>query len=467
MKNVTRRLTAVGSPVPLPQDAMFRASLLALVALAAPASAQNTWRAGFAAERITPAEPMWMSGYASRTAPADGTESELWAKAAVLRAPDGTTFCLVTLDLVGIDRDTSRLVVKAITDKHRLPRAAVAVAVSHTHSGPVVGKNLRSMYFLDDHHAKLVDAYTDALPGRVLKAVDAAVAAVAPVTLSAGVGTADFAVNRRENKEADVPALRAAGALKGPADHAVPVLAARDPNGALKGVVFGYACHATVLSDLKWCADYPGFAQTELEKAHPGAVAMFWAGCGADQNPLPRRTVELARGYGKQLAVAVDAVLAKPMAPVGAGASAAYREVPLPLHEVPSREALLKQAGNANKYEAARAKHLLKQLEAPGGIPADYPYPVQTWKLGGVTWVLLGGEVVVDYALRLKRELGDGLWVAGYANDVMAYIPSARVLREGGYEGATSMMYYGLPSVWGPEVEERVVAEVRRQAAGK
>jgi neutral ceramidase len=447
---------------------MSRLALAAVLAFAGPASAQEAgWKAGFAAEKITPAEPMWMSGYASRTAPAEGTETDLWAKAAVLQAPDGKRFCLVTLDLVGIGRDTSQQVVKAITDKHRLPREAVALAVSHTHCGPVVGKNLRSMYFLDDEQARRVDAYTDALPGRVLKAVDAAVAATGPVTLSAGVGSAGFAVNRRENKEADVPALREKGAIKGPNDHAVPVLAARDPQGKLKGIVFGYACHATVLGFQKWCGDYPGFAQIELEKAHPGAVAMFWAGCGADQNPLPRRTVELARGYGKQLADAVDAVLAKPMAPVGPAASATYREVPLPLHEVPSREAILKQAESQNKYEAARAKYLLKQLETPGGIPADYPYPVQTWKLGDVTWVLLGGEVVVDYALRLKRELGSNLWVAGYANDVMAYIPSARVLREGGYEGATSMLYYGLPSVWGPRVEELIVAEARRQILGK
>ncbi|HYH64698.1 MAG TPA: hypothetical protein VD866_08405, partial [Urbifossiella sp.] len=97
-------------------------------------------------------------------------------------------------------------------------------------------------------------------------------------------------------------------------------------------------------------------------------------------------------------------------------------------------------------------------------------YPTQTWALGDqVLLVSLGGEVVIDYLLRLKKDVATSraLWVMGYANDVMAYIPSARVLREGGYEGATSMMYYGLPSVWGPEVEARVVAEVRRQAAGK
>lgn len=233
-------------------------ALAAVLAFATTAHAQEAgWKAGFATEAITPTESMWMSGYAARTAPSEGTETELWAKAAVLRDPGGVTLCLVTLDLVGVNRDTSQQIVKAITDKHKLPRAAVSLAVSHTHCGPVVGKNLRSMYFLDERHGKLVDAYTDALPGKVLKAVDAAFAAVAPVKLSVGTGSAGFAVNRRENKETDVPGLRAKGELKGPIDHAVPVLAARDASGKLKGVVFGYACHATTLAFQKWCGDYP------------------------------------------------------------------------------------------------------------------------------------------------------------------------------------------------------------------
>ena len=435
------------------------------LALAAPlVAAEPGWKAGFGTANITPPKPMWMSGYGARTAPADGKETDLWAKAAVFEAADGRRLVLVTLDLVGIDRATATAIAGPVLEKYKLPREAVVLSVSHTHCGPVVGKNLRAMYFFDDAQAKLVDEYTDALPALVLKAVDAAAAALAPVTLSWGSGTAGFAVNRRENKEADVPALREKGLLKGPTDHAVPVLAARDAKGTLKGVVFGYACHATTLSFQKWCGDYPGFAALELEVAHPGATAMFFAGCGADQNPLPRRTVELAKGYGKHLAAAVEAVLAKPMAPLAPEFAATYREIDLPLNDVPTREAFIKDAASENKYVASRAKMWLKTLDAGGEVPATYPFPVQTWRLGkDLTLVTLGGEVVVDYALRLKKELGGNLWVMAYANDVMAYIPSARVLKEGGYEGATSMLYYGLPTVWGPTVEDKVVAEVTRQ----
>ena len=115
--------------------------------------------------------------------------------------------------------------------------------------------------------------------------------------------------------------------------------------------------------------------------------------------------------------------------------------------------------------DEARAKHLLRELDRGAALPRTYPYPVLAWQLGpDLTFVALGGEVVVDYALRLKQELGPGrTWIAGYTNDVMAYIPSLRVLKEGGYEGGGAMAYYGLPASWGPRVEELIVAAVHEQ----
>lgn len=447
---------------------MWRSSLaLGMLFFSTMASAAEPgWKAGFGRSKITPEHLMWMSGYGARTAPAEGKETELWAKAIALEAPDGKRLVLVSLDLVGIGREISLRVCKLIQQKYQLPREAVVLEVSHTHCGPVVGTNLRcSMYLLDETQMQLVQAYTEGLPGLVLRAVDAAMADLSPATLSQGVGEAVFAVNRRENKEAEVPMLRAKGLLKGPVDHAVPVLAVRDSAGKLKGVLFGYACHATVMSYQKWSADYPGFASLDLEAAYPGATAIFFAGCGADQNPLPRRNIDLARGYGRQLADAVNAVIAKPMTPVAPEFAAVYREIDLPLQEIPGREAIVKDSLDANKFVAARAKMLLKMLETAGSLPTSYPYPVQTWRLGkDVALTILGGEVVVDYSLRLKKELGPGTWVMGYANDVMAYIPSARVLKEGGYEGATSMIYYGLPSIWGSKVEDLVIDEATRQA---
>jgi hypothetical protein len=133
---------------------------------------------------------------------------------------------------------------------------------------------------------------------------------------------------------------------------------------------------------------------------------------------------------------------------------------------LPTKEELQTAAESKDKFQAARAKMLLAEIVAGNPLRSDYPYPVAVWKIGSdLSWVILGGEVVVDFALRLKSDLaGKKTWVAGYANDVMAYIPSRRVLTEGGYEGGGSMVYYGLATIWAPEIEEVIVREVVRQA---
>jgi neutral ceramidase len=129
---------------------------------------------------------------------------------------------------------------------------------------------------------------------------------------------------------------------------------------------------------------------------------------------------------------------------------------------LPTRDELVKDLQSTNKYAAQRATVLLKQIDNGQPLSQTYPYPVQLWRIGpGLTWVTLGGEVVVDYSNQIKNELGAGhTWVAAYTNDVMAYIPSLRVLKEGGYEGGGAMLYYGLPTVWGPDVEETIMKGV-------
>lgn len=426
---------------------------------------QADWQAGVAKVNITPKQLMWMSGYASRKGPAVGKLHDLWAKALVLQDAAGKKHLLVTTDLIGLPRDVSVPVSKAIADKYGIPRANVILSSSHTHCGPVVRSNLNVMYDLEPKQQEFVTEYGKDLEKNLIEVVGAAIKNVAPAQVSWGIGEATFAVNRRNNKEADVLQLKADNQLQGPVDHDVPVLSVRDPNGKLRAVVFGYACHATTLSFNKWCGDYPGFAQLALEGKHAGVVALFWAGCGGDQNPLPRRTVELAQKYGDELASAVDAVLAKKMSALSGPIKAMYKEIDLPFADLPTREKLVQDSLSKNVYEARRAKWLLNELDKKGNLKGTYPYPVQSWKMGDLLWVTLGGEVVVDYSLRLKKELGPGkTWVMAYASDVMAYIPSLRVLKEGGYEGGGAMIYYGLPTVWGTKVEELIVGAVHAQA---
>jgi hypothetical protein len=426
--------------------------------------AADAWQAGAASCLITPNKPMWMSGYAARDHAAEGKLHDLWAKALVLKDASGETAVLVTMDLCGIDRDTSKRICEQLTSVYGLKRESIALSTSHTHSGPVVGRNLESMYFLNESQRQQVDNYTSALIASVVQIVGSAMENLQPVRLQHGLGHAPFATNRRNNREAEVPLLRQLGELRGPVDHEVPVLAVRNQDKRLIAVVFGYACHATTLDSYFWSGDWPGCAQADIEKRHPGAIALFWAGCGADQNPIPRRSVELAVEYGARMAQAVEDVLGQPLASIDGPLRTAYQEIDLRFADLPTREQLAADLQAQDRYVASRAKQLLQKVESDGRLSETYPYPVQLWRIGNeVLFVSLGGEVVVDFSIRLKHELRpDRVWVAGYMNDVMAYIPSERVLAEGGYEGGSAMVYYGLPTSWAPGVERDIVSAVHK-----
>jgi hypothetical protein len=428
-------------------------------------AADGGWKAGAATVNITPTAPIWMSGY-SRDRPGDGKQQDLWAKALALEAADGHRALLITMDLVGIDRPTSQRVCELLAKRYGLERRQIALNCSHTHSGPAIGRNLDGLLLLDDAQQHRVDEYTHQLVDKLVTLAGEAIGRLQPCRVEWGQGYCTVAVNRRTNTRKEAARVRELGGLKGPSDFDVPVLTVRDTGGKLQAVVFGYTCHPTTLPvEYQWSGDYAGYAQAALEAAHPDAIAMFWAGCFGDQAPRPNSSLELTEANGRRLAVAVDEVLGGAMRPLAGSLTTIYDEIPLRLDKQPTAEQLQKDTASRNKFTAALARRLLAQLDRGQPLATTYPYPVQLWQLGDVRWIFLGGEVVVDYALRLKREFGPGTWVAGYSNDVMAYIPSLRVLREGGYEGLNAQVYYGLPTRWSEDVESQIVEQVQREVA--
>lgn len=425
---------------------------------------EAAWKAGVSRAVITPETPVWLAGYGSRRVP-DGKLHDLWMKALALEAPDGERAVLITSDFQGVPRSMSDRVFAAVQKKCGLERRQIMFTFSHNHCGPRLGDDLIDYYPVDAEQERLVAEYTDAMVIRTVELVTAALADLSPAKLEQGEGKATFAVNRRNNREADVPDLIARGVpLAGPVDHSVPVLRVTAPDGRIRAILFGYACHPTTLSFMTWCGDYPGFAQELLEQRHPGATAMFVNTCGGDQNPLPRREVELCRKYGRMLADAVTEALTVPLQAVSGRLQTAFELIELPYLQVVSAADLRALLQDSNSLKARWAVRMLAKLEAGDKFETASPYPVHVWLLGNeMRWIGLGAETIVDYALRFKSEYGNGTWVMGYADDMLAYIPSRRVWEEGGYEGGSSLYEYGRPAFrWQGDMEDRISAAVSR-----
>jgi neutral ceramidase len=412
------------------------------------------WKAGIAKAVITPSEPIWLAGYASRTQPSDGILTDLWVRVLAIQDARGKKAVLITSDLLGYPKQLSDRIRNQIAMKYGLTRSQIILSYSHTHSGPVLTGALFDIYPLDQKQLGVIEKYSDNLAAKIVELTGEALHNMAPAQIWSGSGVTRFQVNRRNNTEA---VLTPQTPLSGPNDYAVPVIKVTDTSGNLIAIAFGYACHATVLDICKISGDYPGFAELEIEKAHPGATAMFFQGAGADQNPLPRRTIPLAQQYGKELAAAVERVLSEDMKKQDPVLKTAYSEIDLPFSAPPPADTLKKMEREKTGYEKSWASNQLKRLRDYGSLLKSYPYPVQAWKIGDQAIMALGGELVVEYSLELKKMYGQGIFVLGYVNDDMAYIPTETILQEGGYEGLSSQMVYGLPAQWKPGLEKKIL----------
>lgn len=424
----------------------------------------TTWKVGVARVKITPEKSMWMAGYAARKKPSEGVVQDLFAKALAIEDASGKRLVIVTQDLIGVPRPLRDRLVATVAERFKLPPESLLLNASHTHCGPelrVARVPLDGPPEEVEQRLKLSLDYTEQLYEKLLGVIEQSLQSLAPAKLDYQRARCGFAMNRRRPTD---KGFTNAPNSDGPVNHDVPVLRVTTPEGKLRAVLFGYACHNTTMGFDFFCGDYAGYAQEYFEAANPEVTALYLTGCAGDQNPYPRSKIELAQQHGRALANSIQAALDTVPRPVRGPLSPRYGEVTLEFAPPASREKLLLDAEGTQEPQRGHARRLLKQLEESGKIRDTYEYPVQVVHFGDdLTLVALAGEVVVDYSLRLPRELAGprAVWIAGYSNDVFGYVPSLRVLQEGGYEGGDAMRWGSLPGPFAPSVEDRIVTKVK------
>ncbi len=442
--------------------------LLAVLFLVAPAGAnaeEPAFQFGFSKLDITPSQPLRLSGYGNRTKPSEGIDEKLHVRAMAVRTPDGQTSVLTSVDTIGFPGVLTTSIARQVEEQFGVPRRRFVLCSTHSHTAPHIGMGLMNLFAkpMTKEESTRSKHYVDRAARQVVKAVGAAIADLAPGKLYYALGKATFADNRRVLKDGIWTGFGVNP--NGPVDHSLPILRIVGDDGATRGVVFNYACHCTTFGGgyNRVNGDWAGYAAKYLEQESPGAVALCTIGCGADANPKrdSKRAFELAQSQGREIAVEAQRLMAGEMQPITAKLTTSFGYAGLP-SDRPTVAQLKKRLNDKNIQTRRHAATMLATLQRMGRLPETYPAPVQVWRFGDqLSMVFLGGEVVVDYAFRLKRDIKtERVWVTAYANDVFGYVASERVRKEGGYEVDFSMIFYNLPGPWSAGTEEVLVRRV-------
>ncbi|MFH1301062.1 MAG: neutral/alkaline non-lysosomal ceramidase N-terminal domain-containing protein, partial [Planctomycetota bacterium] len=414
----------------------------------------KTYSVGIAKVEITPDYPVLLSGYASRsTKPIDRVEQQLWARAIAIQSQNHQPQVLISVDNCGVPAFVTKAVVANLKEQYSISPENLVICSTHTHSAPMLTGVLPNLFTKDLTASEQagIDRYTQDLTLLLTKVAEEAIHKTEPSILEWGIGTATFAKNRRQ--------------VTGPTDHELPILQVRSIDGKSRAILVNYACHCTTLGGVPFMSgDWAGCAVEGIEADLPGCMAMVVIGCGADQNPKVRGDDQgAARVNGKGIADGVRQRLKTDLTPLSEDLKSDSQEITLSLDKLPALDEW-KQRAQKTGITAYHAQKNLKRLAQSQPLTDKISYPVKSWVFGDeLAMIFLGGEVVVDYSLAIKQQHGAKLWVTSYANDVPCYIPSERVLQEGGYEGQSAMVWYDLPGPFAPGLEKKILDEVDRQ----
>lgn len=407
--------------------------------------------AGVSEVDVTPDFPVRLSGYGARRKETAKIKSTLYARALAIGAE--RPVLLLVLENCGVTESMTESVARELGRQAGVDRERIVLCYTHTHNAPMLSGAAPMLFGTDipAAHQRHIDRYTAEVKERLVEVGLRALSERRPARLTYGEGHVGFAVNRR--------------AQIGPVDHVMPMIRVDDPDGDLRAVWVSYACHCTTFgpADNFMCGDWAGFASEQISREHPGAVALVTIGCAGNANPFPRTGLSHSRRHGEDVASEVDRLLGIPGRHLPGRIRCRLVHATLPYDSLPSREDWMvtaEEQGAAGYH----ARQWIARMDRGVEVPKALEYPVQGWSFGDeLAVVFLAGEVVADYAARLRRMYDPvKIWIGAYANDFPGYIPSRRIWKEGGYEGGDATVYFGLPNRFSDEVEERVIEGVQR-----
>lgn len=453
--------------------------LLALLVSAVPVrGATNASQAGWAEVDITPPLGIALGGRGGPDTKASKVLDPLFAQVLYLRDDKGAGFVLVSLDLIGLPPSLSERLRTSIVHELGVDFNLVVLNTSHTHSGPYM---IRELLAGVGPAPQLESEYFATLSGKIISATRQAGKNLKAVKVETFRGTSQVAINRRNRNKAGKTAMLPNA--KGPINDEVWVMKVSPLDGAKPALVFAYACHPVIVygyAGAAISADFPGVTRNILRETLGAAQVQFVQGTAGNVRPrvtanLENNTFSSGRGAtnlalaGQQLANDVLSALKANGHALALDFAAAADRPFLPRDNPPPRtlfEAMAKEA--QSEFRRNAAAYWLARYDSGQGFAKGDPWPVGLIRLAADEWICcFAGEPCVEWAPKVKAWLGGrNVFVWGYSQQGLTYLPTEALLPEGGYEvDECNHTRAQSPARFAPGIEAAVRQSLQRQLA--
>lgn len=428
--------------------------------------------AGFSRVVITPMLGVPIAGYYEKRF-ADKVLDDLEAN--TLAVSDGKkTAVLMSLDLLGVDKDFTLGYRKQIAEATGLPLDAVFIAFTHTHCGPSVGSK-------EDRNEELT-AYEPILGQKLVEGAKAAIADMKKASLSYGRSEAPRVafVRRYVMKDGIIrtnPGVNNPDIVEpvGTPDDTVQLLRIQREGGKEIAIV-NFQTHPDVIGGNNISADWPRFVRETLENVFTGDLnCIFFNGTQGDTNhvnvqPLPGELNgmfhdfdDVWRGYphsqhmGRCVAAAALKVWGK-CVPLETGELRfGHKDVEVPSSRVgkefiPEAERIIKLHAEGHDDQlpwrgmdlttAVAEATRMKRLE---NGPDSFVLPVSAISFGDVAFAGFPGEPFTDVGRMTKAGSPFTLTIpCCLTNGDQGYFPMMDNYEQGGYEARSSEFKAGV-----------------------
>ncbi len=413
---------------------------------------------GLSKDIITPAERTTMIGFGSVFGvPFQDIHDDLYARTLLLEDPaTGVQILFIAMDLLFHDDSLPEALREYAHKTYGLDPENLHVSYTHTHFGPAV-KGYDFTWYTESYEAYLFD--------RLCRCIDRAYLTRRRGSIKFSSVAGDWNVSRRLPTE---NGLKFLPNPDGERDPNLYLLKLEDAQGVIRGLVTSFACHPSNLAGINnLSSEYPGRLCQRLEGELYGCTALFFQGFGADAklkrgmktsrfsmlsyeecdevaaSMATRVKQQLISGVWQTLPIHLGSKRFRLRLPMDIYDRAYFEEMAnsysrqsySPREQDPKCPGTVENTAlNSGHLFWACAEYVLERFDR---LPLTVPLNCGAVRINEDFYIFsMGGEPGVNIQTVLRQHFpGKQLLCFGY-NDAIAYIPSDKMVAEGGYEAS-------------------------------